>query len=116
MIEESLRIHDRHQIEIKLAYGLDDFARPRSFDVSMFFFLPASLGITSATYSKRNFFNDLISYVRIKTPAALLRNMTSPAGPLSKLEHALTSLAQDPNQRTEAAYEYGGKHWVFDHE
>lgn len=102
MIEQSVRIHDRHQVEIKLAYRLGDFEKSKSYDISLFFFLPASLGITPATYSKRDFFNDLIGHVRIKTPAVLLRDMGSgPGSPLKRLEASLTALAQRVDKRAE---------------
>jgi hypothetical protein len=106
MIEQSIRIHDRHQVEIKLAYELDDFERAKSYDISLFFFLPASLGITPATYSKGNFYNDLIGRMRIKTPVFLLRDMASgPDNPLKKLETVFVSLARHADKGTEIEYE-----------
>ena len=106
MIEQNIRIHDRHQVEIKLAYGLDNFKRTNFYDISLFFFLPASLGITPATYSKRDFFSDLIGRIRIKTPVVLLRDMDSgPDSPLRKLETACASLARHSDKRAEIDYE-----------
>lgn len=107
MIEHSVRIHDRHQVEVKLAYKLDDFASARSYEVSAFLFLPGSLGVTPGSYSKRDFFNDLISHIRVKTPDVLLRDMASQAdGPLRKLADSFDLLARQANRRTESSCEY----------
>lgn len=103
MIEQSVRIHDRHQVELKLAYTLGDFEKVKAYDISLFFFIPVSLGVTPATYSKREFFNDLTANIRVKTPTFLLRDVATGSDcPLKKVELALTLLARQPDKHSMA--------------
>lgn len=104
MIEQSVAIHDRHQIEIKIAYKLDEFAQAEN--LSLYFFLPASLGITAATYAKQEFFNDLVDYVRIKTPVVPLRDIAGGVdSPLQIVEAAIKTMGLRAGTEEVAAYE-----------
>ena len=103
MFEQSVRTHDRHQFELKLAYTLDDVKEAKSHDLTLYFFLPKSLGVGPSTYAKRDFFNDLIAYLRLKTPAVLLRELVKgPSGPLQMVEASMASLARRPDAQAEA--------------
>ena len=60
--------HDRSQIEISIDYrpGSSDF-----FHTDLYFFLPRNLGVHSNSYSREQFYNDLINYLRFHTPIHL---------------------------------------------
>ncbi|MBI5546564.1 MAG: hypothetical protein HY901_22000 [Deltaproteobacteria bacterium] len=106
MITQSVKIHDRFQIELKFHYRLDDFQKTKAFDVALYFFVPASLGINGDTYGKQDFFNDVMGYIRLKTPGVGLRGIaTSPQSPLHKLESALARLAHKPDGEAVGDYE-----------
>lgn len=57
--------HDRSQIEISIDYrpGLLDF-----FNTDLYFFLPKNLGVHSNSYSRDQFYSDLINNLRFHTP------------------------------------------------
>jgi hypothetical protein len=107
MIEQSVKIHDKHQAEIKLDYTVDDFDEPKSYDIAAYFFVPVSLGINPSTYSKRDFFNDLLSHIRVKTPSHPLRSLgTATTGPLERLRSAITALVDGPDPHVVSDFEY----------
>ena len=106
MLEQNVTIHDKHQIEIKLAYELDSYEKARAYDISLYLFFPVSLGITPTTYEKRDFFNDYMGYIRIKTPSLLLNNIVTGANnPLGKLENAMKMLSQKPDSEKTIEFE-----------
>ena len=107
MLEQSVRVHDRYQIEIKLDYRIDRFDTPTSHDVAVYFFVPASLGIGPKTYARQDFYGDLLSHIRIKTPSIPLQGIVDGAGsPLTKLRSAVTKLAERPTPQAIADFEY----------
>ena len=73
--------HDRYQIEIKtemVASGHVD----KNEQVDMWLFLPPALGIAPAEYNSSQFYSDLRTYTRLKTPffnvSSLLKSSHSP--------------------------------------
>jgi hypothetical protein len=75
MIEDKIKIHDRHQFELKVGYSLADLKKYTNYNVDIYFFLSGNLGINTYTYKKDDFYNDLQTYTRLNTPAVLLKNL-----------------------------------------
>ena len=85
-IQQSVKQHDTHQVEIKLDYEL--FATKKTkYHISTYIFVPQSLGITPETYPRHMFYRDAQNYIRLKTPSLNLREFTeSERSPLRKIE------------------------------
>ena len=95
MIEQNVTIHDRFQFEMKLNYkpqGEKSFTR---YDIATWIFIPGSLDINRRTYMKDDFYNDIQTHIRFKTPTVPLRNVAkgedSPFGKLAKSFDGLTA-------------------------
>ena len=85
-IQQSVKHHDQYQIEIKLDYELHADQKTR-YQISTYFFVPQSLGITPETYPKGTFYQDVQSHIRLKTPSLNLREFTeSNRSPLQIIE------------------------------
>ncbi|MDQ5985916.1 MAG: hypothetical protein CSYNP_01633 [Syntrophus sp. SKADARSKE-3] len=101
MYEEAVNIHDRYQFEVKLGYPLHQDQEQTSYLVSMYLFIPESLGIRQTTYTKEDFYRDMQSHIRLKTPsiplAGLVKESDSPYARLAASLHALSG-----NSNTEA--------------
>ncbi|MFK7803927.1 MAG: hypothetical protein AB8G95_20000 [Anaerolineae bacterium] len=72
-IQQAVKPHDQFQFEIKLDYELLD-GRQTRYTVETYIFAPHTLGISADTYSKKSFYRDVQNYIRLKTPAMLLRD------------------------------------------
>ena len=77
MIDIKTKIHDAFSIEFKVGFKPRENARDNNFNVGMWIFLPASLDINSATYSKADFWRDVKSNIRLVTPSYRLDEITS---------------------------------------
>ncbi|MBN1269656.1 MAG: hypothetical protein JXB04_08715 [Kiritimatiellae bacterium] len=104
MIEETIKSHDNYQFEIKLNYGLHKDRPITAYDIDTYLFIPNSLGINRATYSKDDFYNDIHTYVRLKTPSVPLAGVAE--APLARLRTSLEKLAAEPTGTSAAHYEY----------
>jgi len=90
-IEQAVKLHDKYQIEIKLDYELLE-GKKTCYQVSTYIFIPQNLGITPYTYTKANFYRDIQSYIRLKTPTLILRDFTEhSASPLAIIEKIVSS-------------------------
>ncbi len=93
MREEAVKIHDRYQFEVKLSYPLLHDKARTSYLVSMYLFVPESLGIRKNTYKKDDFYRDMQSYIRLKTPSIPLADLVDgPVSPYSSLAASLRNL------------------------
>ena len=107
MIEETIHIHDKYQCEIKLGYQLADKKTTTSYDIETYLFFPNSLGINRHSYSKQNFYNDIQTYIRLKTPIILLQDIVKgKQAPLKKLRGRIERLLLRSSQPSIAKYEY----------
>jgi hypothetical protein len=98
-MEARVSIHDQHQIELKLNYPLLDDRRRTLYEVDLYFFAPRSLGVHPQTYSKQQFYSDLQSYIRIRTPSVPLNRFRGGSqSPLAQLRGALEQKAQQPSK------------------
>jgi hypothetical protein len=95
-------VHDRYQLELKLGYPLTPGKQTR-YLIDTYLFLPASLGINSTNYSNKEFYRDIQTYIRMKTPSFLLDQvLAAPDSPLRRcetlLENAKLQLGPDEEQ------------------
>lgn len=68
MINEKIKIHGGVSFEINLDYVLNQLDKKSEYDVDTYIFIPSSLDITSETYSKTDFFQNIKSNIRFITP------------------------------------------------
>lgn len=93
--EGDLERHDRYTFEAKIDYVPDPAVRRNTYLLSFYFFVPGSLKINRQTYSKAEFYNDIYTYIRFRTPRFTLEELLDPgndASPLSRLERTLGRL------------------------
>ncbi len=107
MIEENIEIHDKYQFEIKLAYKLDKTKKQNHYNIETYLFLPINLGINKYTYKKDQFYTDIHSYIRLKTPEVPLKNIDKEGiGPLYKLKKVTKNLVEQGNPKNISKWEY----------
>ena len=97
MIEETINIHDKYQFELKLGYKIFEGNKDSIYNIEMYFFIPNSLDINRHTYKKKNFYNDIQTYIRLKTPNVILRNIVNDNSPFDKLKLSFENLSNSPN-------------------
>lgn len=93
--------HDRYQLELKLGYPLTAGEETR-YLIDTYIFLPASLDINSSTYGPTEFYHDIQTYIRMKTPRLLLEQiLKEPTSPLCRSERLLAqhSAALGPDEQ-----------------
>jgi hypothetical protein len=84
-----IAVHDRYQLELKLGYPLAP-GRQTRYLIDTYLFVPASLGINSSSYSSKDFYRDIQTYIRMKTPSFLLEQiLAAPDSPLRRCETLL---------------------------
>lgn len=84
-----IAVHDRYQLELKLGYPLTPGKQTR-YLIDTYLFLPASLGINSSSYSSKDFYRDIQTYIRMKTPSFLMEQiLAAPDSPLRRCETLL---------------------------
>jgi hypothetical protein len=107
MIEEIVRIHDRFSVEIKLGFITRKKQDRSDFTVNTWFFIPNSIDINPATYTKSDFYRDLKSNVRLVTPVFLLRDVAGTVNtPFILLQNAFEKLASHPTRSSGEEFEY----------
>lgn len=106
MIDIMTKIHDKFSIEFKVGFVTRRKTRHNDFSLYMWIFMPSSLDITPATYSKSDFYRDVKSNVRLITPRFILRNIAAgEAIPLQHLKEAFEKLSYDPTRTIVSEYE-----------
>jgi hypothetical protein len=105
-MDAAVTIHDDYQIELKLNYPLPKGRTKTFYEVGLFVFAPLSLGINPATYSKKQFYIDLQTYIRVKTPSIPLSRLTDgEMSPLGMLRAMVEAMAQQPSKGPPENYE-----------
>lgn len=66
--KDFIRIITSKQFEIKSSYLANPTRKKIDYTINIYMFLPKSLNITSETYQSHDFYNDRISYTRLKVP------------------------------------------------
>jgi hypothetical protein len=106
---EVIRLHDEYQIEAKLDYELHRTRRKERYAVEYFFFLPENLDVNEQTYTKKQFYRDMLLYIRFKAPELSLAELEDPSverSPLRRLRAKLDVYKLDPVPANAAALEY----------
>ena len=107
MTGDSIRIRDRLQFELKLGYPVWPDDEQARYMLDIYLYLPPSLGVTRANYSKSDFYDDLHAYVRMKTPSVPLEEIVpSASGPLSWLSAAALRIRDYTNPAHARRFEY----------
>lgn len=108
-IEDIVRRHDAYQFEIKLEHDFKNDKKEERYLVETFFFLPTNLDVNAHTYSKDQFYKDLLLYLRFKTPVFSLKSLTDPGNrrsPLSKIAAQCEEFLRAPSPRRTRGLEY----------
>jgi hypothetical protein len=83
--------HDRYQIEFKLSYRLAPEKRTR-YRITTYIFAPPTLDINPSTYLQADFYSDVQTYIRVKTPEMSLRRIVKdPTSPLAVMNEILAT-------------------------
>lgn len=98
-IQERIKIHDRHQFEIKHVYPLNsNDGRALRYTVELFLFIPQSLDINPESRRKEEFYRDLQSRLRWQTPVCLLDSLLNAEGSvLVRLQERMSELGRQPD-------------------
>ena len=73
-LRSKIRVHDRHRLEIKLDFDLDDVEKT-SYSVETYFFIPRSLNVGPHNYHKEQFYDSCQRYIRFSTPKISLSRL-----------------------------------------
>lgn len=87
--EPQWRIHDRTHLEFSLEYDLGGRTGTQEFEWDVYFFVPKSLRLDETTYSKKNIYEDLMSYVRLAAPQVPLEKIAG--APAEQLKRVLST-------------------------
>lgn len=105
-MDAAVTIHDDYQIELKLNYPLPRGSTKTFYEVGLFVFAPLSLGINPATYSKQQFYTDLQTYIRIKTPSIPLNRLADgETSPIGRLRAVIEAMVRQPSNEPPENYE-----------
>ena len=80
MIELSTKIHDKFTLEFKVGFNTEHDSNPMKYSdyvMNTWIFVPNSLDINAAKYSKNDFYRDLKSGVRLITPSYSLHELAT---------------------------------------
>ncbi len=87
LFDTKVEVHDRKQFELKLEYQPSGTDAQSQYLVETLLFVPRSLNIDEATWSREQFYRDLHNYVRLKTPVLSFDEiLTGTHSPLKQLE------------------------------
>lgn len=105
--EETVRIRDLHQFEIKLNYPLSQEKAVATHELECYVFVPDSLGMNRENYPKARFYDDLQTHIRFKTPAISLTRLGGVQdSPLAKLEASVAPMQEGGPDTDVSAFEY----------
>ncbi|HUX14134.1 MAG TPA: hypothetical protein VMW87_13985 [Spirochaetia bacterium] len=109
-----IKQRDRQSIELKFRYMLDRERRRKrqTYDVNVYFFLPYSFNINSASYDRNSFYDDLKLYLRFNTPALQIGELldkTSRASPLRRIERMIRTARREDRRIDPDEFIYEGK-------
>ena len=107
MIEETVKIHDKFQFELKFTYQFKENLHKKKYSVDTYIFIPKSLGVGPGYYSKNDFYHDIQSYIRLKTPVILLKNISGDINsPMAKLKRSIERLVSGLDDKKSSDYIY----------
>jgi hypothetical protein len=106
MLDSSVRIHHKFQIEIKSHYRLQRDEKQTEYAFDVYLFVPNSLDLNSENYPKYLFYRDLQTYIRFETPTVLLKNIAcGEKSPFRNLEASFHGLAAEVDPDSLLEYE-----------
>lgn len=112
MIHVQTSIHDRFSVEFKIYFSGKEREHPQ-FKMNSWIFVPNSLNINSSTYSKDQFYRDVKSNIRLKTPRFSLQQMAgADSQPLQYLSRAAQQASQEPSEEHLQNLEFHVKMYV----
>lgn len=101
MIEITIRISGKFQVEIESDYGLDREQGHKAYTIETYAFIPGSLGINTETYPKYLFYRDTQTYIQFDMPVVLLSDIAADdSSTFGVLEQSLENLV---DRKTTAA-------------
>lgn len=107
MIRHEVRRHDRYQLEIKLNYPVIQNVRKSDYTIETFLFLPNALDIHPGSYTSDDFFQDLKTNIRFKTPVCSVHDLKNNCPYVNGLEQAVQLLLdQSAGKSRETDFEY----------
>lgn len=98
-LNSRVRIHDKHHVEVKLDFELEN-VRESSYSVEMYFFIPRSLNVGPHNYHKEKFYDSCQRYIRFSTPKISLSRLCDPAleySPISRIRKAIKQIQAGDN-------------------
>ena len=107
MIDIQVRSKDRFVVEFKIGYVVDRKRARNDFVVNTWMFVPDWLGINAMTYTKKQFYRDVNSVIRLMTPVYSLQELAEgDALPFRFLEVAFREFASTEEQDALKEVEY----------
>lgn len=107
MIDIQVRSKDRFVVEFKIGYVVDRKRARNDFVVNTWMFVPDWLGINAMTYTKKQFYRDVNSVIRLMTPVYSLQELAEgDALPFRFLEVAFREFASTEEQAALKEVEY----------
>ncbi len=111
MIGHQVKRHDRYQLELKFTYPVVQDVRRSDYTVDTFLFLPSALDINPGTYTSDDFFHDLKTNIRLKTPVCNLHDLKGSCPYVQGLEQAVQLLPEGlPGKHQETDQETDFEH------
>ncbi len=101
-IDGRIGVHDNNQFEVKLDYGVRSGERLSRYHVEAWFFVPKSLGINAHSYRRDQFYADVHSYIRFKTPTlplVAILDRDNAASPLQRIRKLAPEVIRRPQSR-----------------
>ena len=97
MIQVQTSVHDRFSVEFKINFA-DKEQQHQLFKMNSWIFVPDSLNINGSTYSKEQFYRDVKSNIRLKTPQFTLQQLADAEAPTVRyLNAALQNYLTPPS-------------------
>jgi len=102
MINIKVKIHDKFSFEFKTSFIATRKTKnddTNEFSINTWIFVPNTLDINRATYSKEQFYRDTKSNIRLITPVYSLKEIYSENdnSPINRLKKALRELTENPS-------------------
>ncbi|MBQ4445898.1 MAG: hypothetical protein II910_06570, partial [Prevotella sp.] len=106
MIGINCKIHDRNTLEFKIGYQVPEGTAFNDFEMCTWIYIPEALDVNRHTYSRENFYRDMLSYMRLITPVYPLEMLAHSAElPYQLLEKACKTIVAQPTKQNQVDYE-----------
>jgi hypothetical protein len=100
IVGRRIKVHDRHQIELKVEYQPKSGERHSTYIVETFVCVPASLNISRDTVAREQLYADIHNYMRLKTPELSWSELDAlPSSPMVRLVDAIVSAGKGGDVR-----------------